>query len=133
MTATAAGEVPWSVAAISSGLSHIQSGRVKVLAVTTAKRAAFNPAWPTAQEVGAKGVDTSIWTGLFAPKGVPQAIVDKIYTDVAAVLQQPDVQEKFKAGGAAVGGMKPAEFGAKVKQELGRLKEVVQAAKVKAE
>jgi tripartite-type tricarboxylate transporter receptor subunit TctC len=133
MTATAAGEVPWSVAAISSGLSHIQSGRVKVLAVTTAKRAAFNMDWPTAQEVGAKGVDTSIWTGMFAPKGVPQPIVDKIYNDLAAVLQLPDVQEKFKAGGAAVGGMKPTEFGAKVKQELARLKEVVQAANVKPE
>jgi tripartite-type tricarboxylate transporter receptor subunit TctC len=133
MTATAAGEVPWSVAAISSGLSHIQSARVKVLAVTTAKRAAFNPDWPTAQEVGAKGVDTSIWTGMFAPKGVPQPIVDKIYTDLAGVLQQPDVQEKFKAGGASVGGMKPAEFTAKVKTELGRLKEVVEAANVKPE
>jgi tripartite-type tricarboxylate transporter receptor subunit TctC len=133
MTATAAGEVPFGVAAISSGLSHIQSGRVKVLAVTTGKRAAFNPDWPTAQEVGAKGVDTSIWTGLFAPKGVPQPVLDKIYNDVAAVLALPDVQERFKAGGATTGGMKPAEFAAKVKSELARLKEIVQAANVKPE
>jgi tripartite-type tricarboxylate transporter receptor subunit TctC len=132
-TAAAAGEVAFGVAAISSAQSHIQSGRVKVLALTTAQRTPVNPDWPTLQESGVPQVDTSIWTGLFAPKGVPQPIVDKIYNDVVAVLQMPDVKEKFAAGGANVGGMKPAEFTAKLKQDLARFKDVVQKANIKPE
>ncbi len=89
--------------------------------------------WPTAQEGGAKDVDLSIWSGLFAPKGVPQAIVDKIYADLAEILQMPDVKEKFAAGGGAVGGMKPAEFTAQIKREGDKLASIVKAANIKPE
>ena len=76
--AVAAGEVPMGVMAISSVMAQIQAGRVKPLAVTTAKRSAQFKDWPTLQEVGnAKNVDASIWTGLFAPKGTPKPILDK--------------------------------------------------------
>jgi tripartite-type tricarboxylate transporter receptor subunit TctC len=132
-TAVAAGEVVFGVAAISSAMPQIQAGRVKVLALTTSQRSPVNQDWPTLQEAGVPGVDTSIWSGMFAPKGVPQPILDKIYTDVAAVLQMPDVREKFAAGGATVGGMKPAEFTAKLKQDLVKFKEVVQKANIKPE
>lgn len=132
-TAAAAGEVPFGVAAMSSAMSHIQSGRVKVLALTTAKRSPVNPDWPTVQEVGVPQVDISIWSGIFAPKGVPQPIVDKIYKDVAEVLNMPDVRERFASGGSTTGGMPPADFTARLKADLVRSKDIVQKANIKPE
>ena len=131
--AIAAGEVPFGVAAISSAMPQIKAGRVKVLAITTAKRTDVDKSWPTAQEAGAKDVDLSIWSGLFAPKGTPQPIVDKIYADVAEVLQMADVKEKIAAGGGEVGGMKPAEFAAQIRREAEKLSSIVKAADVKPE
>ena len=81
--AVAAGEVPMGIMAISSVMAQIQAGRVKPLAVTTAKRSAQFKDWPTLQEAGGlKDVDAAIWTGLFAPKGTPKAILDKLQTEM---------------------------------------------------
>jgi tripartite-type tricarboxylate transporter receptor subunit TctC len=131
--AIATGEVPFGMAAVSSALPQIKAGRVKVLAITTAKKSALEPSWPTAQESGVKDVDLSIWAGLFTPKGVPQPIRDKIYADVAAILQMPDVKAKFAAGGSDVGGMKPDAFTAQIKREAAAMKDIVQKAGVKPE
>jgi tripartite-type tricarboxylate transporter receptor subunit TctC len=131
--AIATGEVPFGMAAVSSAMPQIKAGRVSVLAITTAKRTAVDMAWPTAQELGAKDVDLAIWSGLFAPKGVPQPIVDKLYAEVAAILQMPDVKEKFAAGGGETGGMKPAEFTAQIKREADKLSTIVKAADIKPE
>ena len=133
MTAVASGEVPFGVAALSSALPQIKAGRVKVLALTTAKRSPVDQSWPTIQEAGVREVDTSIWTGLFAPKGVPQPIIDKIYAEVAKVLEMPDVRERFASGGATTVGMKPADFTARIKQDAARFKDVVAKADVKPE
>jgi len=133
MAATAGGEVPSGLAALSSAMPHLQSGRVRTIAVTTAQRTPVNPAWPTLQEAGVREVQSSIWVGLFAPKGVPQPIVDKIYAEVVKILAMPDVKERFAAGGGVTGGMKPAEFAAKIKQEAASAKKVVVTANVKAE
>ena len=65
------------ILASSSAAPHVKSGRVRALAVTMAKRSKFNPEWPTLQEAGVKEVDASNWTALYAPKGKPQAIIDK--------------------------------------------------------
>ena len=131
--AISTGEVPFGLAAVSSAMPQIKAGRVKVLAITTAKRTDVDKSWPTAREAGAKEVDLSIWSGLFAPKGTPQPIVDKIYADLAEILQMADVKEKFAAGGGDVGGMKPAEFTAQIKREADKLATIVKAADVKPE
>ncbi len=133
ITAVAGGEVPAGLAAMGSAMPHITSGRVKVVAVTTDKRSPVNMSWPTLQEAGVPGVRSSIWAGLFAPKGVPQPIIDKIYADVAAILQMPDVKERFAAGGGVPGGMPPAEYKAYIMKEAASLKTVVTRAGVKPE
>jgi tripartite-type tricarboxylate transporter receptor subunit TctC len=133
MTAVASGEVPFGVAALSSALPQIKAGRVKALALTTAKRSAVDPSWPTIQETGVREVDTSIWTGLFAPKGAPQPVIEKLYAEVAKILELPEVREQFATGGASTGGMKPAEFTAKIKRDAARFKEIVAKADIKPE
>jgi tripartite-type tricarboxylate transporter receptor subunit TctC len=132
--AVAAGEVPMGVMAISSVMAQIQAGRVKPLAVTTAKRSAQFKDWPTLQEVGnIKDVDASIWTGLFAPKGTPKAILDKLHAEMVAILASPDVREKFAQGGAETGGMSSAAFVAMIKREAAAYKAVVQKANIRPE
>ena len=133
ITATAGGEVPAGSAAISSAMPHIASGRVKVVAVASAERSPVNLSWPTLKEAGVPGVESSIWAGLFAPKGVPQPILDRLYGEVAKILELPDVKQRFAAGGGVTGGMNPAAFKAHILAEAARLKDVVEKAGVKPE
>ena len=79
------------------------------------------------------GVSSSIWAGLFAPKGVPQPIIDKIYGEVAKILEMPDVTQRFAAGGGVPGGMPPAECRTYILNEAASLKKVVAQAGVKPE
>jgi tripartite-type tricarboxylate transporter receptor subunit TctC len=119
VAATAGGEVVFTVAGIPGVIPHLKSGRVKVIGVTTAKRSPHGPDWPTPQEQGVSGVDASIWVGLFAPKGTPKPVLDKLYAEVLATLALPDVRERYAAvGGADAIGMPPAEFRARVQRDL---------------
>jgi tripartite-type tricarboxylate transporter receptor subunit TctC len=131
--AVAAGEVPMGVMAISSVMAQIQAGRVKPLAVTTAKRSAQFKDWPTLQEAGIKDIDASIWTGLFAPKGTPKPILDKVNAEMVAILAMPDVREKFAQGGAETRGMASADFVAMIKRELAAYRTIVRRASIKPE
>ena len=127
VAAVAQGDVLLTVAGVPGVLPHLNSGRVKVLGVTTAKRWDFGRDWVPATEAGIPGVDASIWTGLFAPKGVPKQIVNKIYAEVAATLKQPDVKERFATLGSEPVSMSPAEFATRVKQDAERYRKIVQA------
>jgi tripartite-type tricarboxylate transporter receptor subunit TctC len=133
ITATAGGEVPAGKAALGSAMPHIKSGRVRVLAVTTAERSFVDTSWPTLIESGIPDVRSSIWAGLFAPKGVPQPIIEKLYAEIAKILQMPEVKERFAAGGGVPGGMRPEAFGDAIRKEAGSLKKVAVAANVKPE
>jgi tripartite-type tricarboxylate transporter receptor subunit TctC len=133
ITATAGGEVPAGKAALGSAMPHIKSGRVRVLAVTTAERSFVDKSWPTLIESGVPGVSSSIWAGLFAPKGVPQPIIEKLYGEIAKILQMPEVKERFAAGGGVPGGMRPEAFGDAIRKEAASLKKVAVAANVKPE
>jgi len=119
VAATAGGQVIFTVAGIPGVIPHLKSGRVKVIGVTTGKRSPHGPDWMTPQEAGIPGVDASIWVGLFAPKGTPKAVVDKLYTETRAALQLPDVRERYATVGAADAiGMPPAEFHARIRRDL---------------
>ena len=131
--ALASGDVPLGVLAASSALPHVKSGRVRNLAITTAKRSPFNPDLPTLQESSVPDVDGSNWTALMAPKGTPQAVLDKVHSDVLKVLAMADVQEKLAAGSATVMPMKPAELAARFQKERAAFKVIVDKANIKPE
>ena len=86
-----------------------------------ASRSKFNPEWPTLQEQGVKEVDASNWTALFAPKGTPQPIVDKLNAEVVKILAMPDVKERFAGGGVDTIPSTAAELDARVKQDRAAL------------
>lgn len=119
VAATAGADVAMTVAGIPGVTPHLKSGRIKVIGVTTAKRSPHAPDWMTPQEGGIRGVDASIWVGLFAPKGIPKAVVDKLYAEVVTTLKNAEVRERYATvGGAETIGMPPAQFHARVKRDL---------------
>ena len=130
--AVAAGDVHFGVMAAPGAIPHIKSGRGKVIGITTAKKSPLDPSWATPRDAGIPDLDASIWVGLFAPKGTPQVIVDRINKEVRQTLGSPEVQKRFieSAGGEAVG-MTSAEFLARIKADAERYKRVVQKAGVK--
>jgi len=130
--AVAAGDVQFGVMAVPGAAPHLKSGRGKVIGITTAKKSPLDPSWATPRDAGIPDLDASIWVGLFAPKGTPQAVVDQINKEVRATLALPDVKQKFieSAGGEAIG-MTPAEFLARIKADAERYKRVVQKGGVK--
>jgi tripartite-type tricarboxylate transporter receptor subunit TctC len=129
--ALAAGDIPLGVLASSSVAPHVKSGRIRVLAVTMAKRSKLDPQWPTLQEEGVKEVDASNWTALFAPKATPQAIVDKINAETVKILSLPDIKERFAGGGVDTIPSTAAELDARVKREFERFAAIVQKANIR--
>ena len=126
VAATAGGDVAMTVAGIPGVTPHLKSGRIKVIGVTTAKRSPHAPDWMTPQEGGIRGVDASIWVGLFAPKGTPKAVVDKVYAETVTTLKNAEVKERYATvGGAETIGMPPADFHARVKRDLEGYRKIV--------
>lgn len=129
--ALAGGDIPLGVLASSSVAPHVKSGRIRVLAVTMAKRSRFNPEWPTLQETGVSEVDASNWTALFAPKGTPEPVIDKLNGEVVKILAMPDVKERFGGGGVDTIPSSAAELDARVKQAAERFRGIVQKANIR--
>jgi tripartite-type tricarboxylate transporter receptor subunit TctC len=128
--ALVAGDIPLGILASSSVAPHVASGRIRVLAVTTAKPSPFNPEWPTLAHEGAGDISASNWTALLAPKGTPQRIIDKLAAKVAEILAMPDVKARFAAGGVATIPSNPAELAAKIKREAATYRDIIAKANV---
>jgi tripartite-type tricarboxylate transporter receptor subunit TctC len=130
--AVAAGDVDFGVMAVPGAMPHMKSGRGKVIGISTAKKSPLDPSWATPRDAGIPDLDASIWVGLFAPKGTPQPVIDRVNAEVRKTLEIPDVQKRFvESGGAEAVGMTPAEFLARIKADAERYKRVIQKAGVK--
>jgi tripartite-type tricarboxylate transporter receptor subunit TctC len=128
--ALVAGDIPLGILASSSVAPHVASGRIRVLAVTTAQPSPFNPEWPTLAHEGAGDINASNWTALLAPKGTPQPIIDKLAAKVAEILAMPDVKARFAAGGVATIPSNPAGLDAKIKREAATYRDIIAKANV---
>jgi tripartite-type tricarboxylate transporter receptor subunit TctC len=133
ITATLAGNVQLMIDGLPSSLPHIQAGRLRPLAVTSLTRSPAAPDIPTIAESGFPDFSADAWNGLFAPKGTPQAIVDKIQTEVARILKMPAVQERFAALGLRPVGNAPAEARAFTQAEIDKWARFVKASGVKVD
>jgi tripartite-type tricarboxylate transporter receptor subunit TctC len=132
--AVGAGDVDMGVMGVPGAAPFLKSGRGKVIGITTAKKSQLDPSWATPREAGIQDLDASIWVGLFAPKGTPQPVVDKLNGEVRKSLADPDLRKRFvESGGAEAVGMSPAEFLTRIKQDADRYGRVVKAANVKPE
>ncbi len=132
VTAVAANEVGYTVAGLPGVLPHLQAKRVKVLGITMAKRSSQTPDFPSMEESGVKGVDASIWVGLFAPKGTPKDTISKVYAASVKALKQDDVKKRYATvGGAEVSGLGTAAFTKRVRDDAVRYKKVAAVVGIK--
>ncbi|SFM22275.1 Tripartite-type tricarboxylate transporter, receptor component TctC [Variovorax sp. OV329] len=122
-----AGNVDLLVSSLPSAISQIKSGKLRPLAVTSAKRSTSLPDVPTVAEQGYKDFDVSTWYGLFFPAGTPPEIVAKVNAEVNKLLAQPDVKEAIHAQGAEPQAMTPEQFGSLLKTDYAKWKGIVQA------
>ncbi|GAD24179.1 tripartite tricarboxylate transporter substrate binding protein [Acidovorax sp. MR-S7] len=128
-----AGNVDLLVSSLPSAMGQIKSGKLRPLAVTSAKRSSSAPDVPTVAESGFKGFDVSTWYGLMAPAGTPASVVQTLNTEVNKLLAQADVQAAIQAQGAEAQAMTPAEFGTLLKTEYTQWKGIVEASGAKIE
>jgi tripartite-type tricarboxylate transporter receptor subunit TctC len=123
-----AGQVDLMFDGLGSSSSHIKSGRIKALAVASPKRSPAFPDIPTAAEAGLPGYEVSTWYAMWAPKGTPQAIVDRMHAEVQKALATPELKQIWTNAGSDIPVTSQAEFGAMVSAEIKRWAQVVKAA-----
>jgi tripartite-type tricarboxylate transporter receptor subunit TctC len=114
-------------------MPHVQSGRVRALAVSSAKRFSANPDIPTIAESGVPGFDVSSWYALFAPAKTPPAIVQKLNADAVAVMREPAVRQRIEGFGLEVVASTPEELAAFLKAEMEKWEPVIKAAGIVAQ
>jgi tripartite-type tricarboxylate transporter receptor subunit TctC len=112
---------------------HVQSGRVRVLAVTSTSRSPLLPAVPTVAESGLPGYDVSSWYGLYAPAGTPDAVIGRLNSEIRAAMKSPDVSERLSSQGAQAAPTSPEEFGRITRAEIARWGKVVRDSGAKVE
>ena len=127
------GQIDVAIMSVPSVLGLVKSGKLTAVAVSSARRSDALPATPTLDESGQRGLDVTIWLGLFAPIGTPAAIVARLNAEVNKVLQSPDVIEKVTAQGVSVAGGTSASFAEFVRADYERWGRVVKESGVKLE
>ena len=128
-----AGTVDLHITTPASVVSHIKSGRLRALAVTSAKRLPSLLDVPTATEAGLKGYDLDSWFALYAPAGTPAAIVQQLNAEVNKILQMPEVRKKAEDSGTSVEAFTPAQLGEFTRKELDYWGGVIKSAKITAD
>lgn len=119
--------------AYASSGPFIKDGKVRLLAVTTAQRSKSLPDTPTVAESGLPGYEAMPWLGLVAPAGTPAPVVNKLYAELHEVLNEPEVQDKFRALGLDIIGSKPEEFSAFLKKDIVKWAKVIKDSGAKAD
>jgi tripartite-type tricarboxylate transporter receptor subunit TctC len=120
-----AGTVPMSFPGTNGMMKHIKGGKLRVLATSGVKRSTQLPDVPTLDEAGLKGYSAYVWMGLLAPKGTPQAIVDKLQREFKASLASAEVVTFMNEAGIETVGSSPAEMDAYFREERDRWARIV--------
>jgi tripartite-type tricarboxylate transporter receptor subunit TctC len=128
-----AGQVDLMFDGLGSSSSHIKGGRIKALAVAAPKRAPGFPDIPTTAEAGVPGYEVSTWYGMWAPKGTPADIVERMGAEVQKALATPELKAMWHSSGSDVPQMTQAQFTAMIAAEISRWAEVVKTSGIKME
>jgi len=118
---------------LASSLAQVKAGKIRALAVTTAKRTPLAPDLPTIAESGLAGFDINTWFGLFVPANTPHEIVSLLHDEFVRALHEPDVREKMTAMGAEPVGSTPEQFAAYIRSEAQKYARIIKASGAKAD
>jgi tripartite-type tricarboxylate transporter receptor subunit TctC len=127
------GTVDLAVSSVPSAISQIKAGKLRALAVTSARRSTSLPDVPTVAESGYKGFDVSTWYGLFLPAGAPKEVVVRLNAEVNKLLDTPDMKKAIHAQGAEPQAMTPEKFSTLLQTDYHSLKDIVKKAGVTIE
>lgn len=127
-----AGRLEVMVADFTTAMPQVKAGKLKILAVTTAKRSALLPDVPSMDET-LKGFDMTSWNGVFAPAGTPREIIARLARDMLAILAQPEIGRQFAAIGFEVEPMDTEAFARFVREQIGYWGKLIRAAKIQPE
>src|SRR6478672_5795350 len=133
MTDLLGGQINLVFATAASAIPHVQSGKIRALAVTTLKRSQLVPDMPTVAEAGVPGFEANNWYGIVVPAKTSRPIVDRLNKEFVAVLNMPDVKEVLFRQGLDVHPSTPEQFGAYIKSETTKWAKVIKASGAKPE
>ena len=133
LTDTIGGQTDVFFSSTATAVPHVQSGKLRAIAVTTLKRIPALPNVPTVNESGVKGYDVVLWHGLIGPKGLPRPIVDRINAEAGKALKVKETADQLQNDGVAPAGGTPEQIAAQIKKEIGVWRKVAADAGVKAE
>ncbi len=119
------GHVQAAVSTLASALPQIRAGKLRALAVTTARRSSFFPAVPTLDEAGISGYEFSTWYGLLVPAATPRAVIERLNRETGKVLGSAALREQFVSQGLEPAASSPEEFGAYLRSEVAKWAKVV--------
>ena len=130
----AAGQVDFYFPAYPSAVPLAQGGRIKLLAVSTIKRAAANPDMPTVAEVtGISNFDFPLWVGFFGPHGMPMDVAQKLNATINKIILEPAINAKLKAIGPDVQALSIDQFAAFVRADIAKYREIIKDGNLKPE
>ncbi len=127
------GQIQLMFDSMPSAMPFIASGRLRALAVTSARRSPSLPDVPTMEESGMPGFRTSTWYGLWAPRSTPQDVVQKLWSEARKVLDEPPIAAQYRRLGAEPVGSSPAEFARYIQAEARKWEEIVKASGARAD
>ena len=133
VNAVVGNQVPIASTSMPPAVPYVKAGRIRPIAVTTAKRSAVLPETPTIAESGYPGFDDHTWFSFFAPAGTPPAIVSRLNAEITRILQSPDVKARLDALSLEFSPNTPAEFAARLKVEVQRYAKMVKDSGAKAD
>ncbi len=130
LTSLISGETMFQITGMPSSWPHVEAGRMRVLAVASAKRLTSAPDLPTVSESGLPGYEANSWAGMLAPTGMPGPMIDKLNREVMRILKTPEVKKQLLKFGFEVMGSSPEQFGAYLKSEIAKWSKVIREANV---
>lgn len=133
LTDTIGGQTDVFFSSTATAVPQVQAGKLRALAVTSAKRIPALPDVPTVSEAGVKGYEVILWHGLIGPKGLPRPIVERINGEASKALRLKETAEQLQNDGVAPAGGTPEQFLAQIRKEIGVWRKVASDAGVKAE
>ena len=132
LIALISGQVQIMFATLPAAMPHVKSGKVRPVAVTTAKRSLAMPDLPTIAESGVKGYEAATWYGLLAPAGTPRPVINRLHGETVKILAGP-TRQRLEAQGFEPDGGTPAAFAAYIKSEIAKWAKVIRDAGIPAE
>jgi tripartite-type tricarboxylate transporter receptor subunit TctC len=130
---TMGGQVDMMFDTPAAAAQHIQSGKLRALAVSSATRIASLPNVPTIAESGVPGYEVTSWQGVFAPAGTPQPIIERLHNEIVKILQEPDMQDRLAKLGMEQQKMSTQQFAEFQKDEVAKWAEVIRKGNIKVE